>query len=120
MLSGIGVSYTVRYCYCNIAVQLIHRYEQIGCFCSILQLILIQSYNCLRFPLVVMVSNSYYTRFYVYINTQKFYFYRENIIENEYFIISLLHSITVFKILDGIRNQYNYITGILLNTTYYL
>ena len=75
-----------------------------------LQLISIQIYNCLHFPLIVTVSNSYYTRLHVYINTRKIYFYRENIVEKQCFIISLLHGITVFKILDGIRNQYCGIT----------
>ena len=60
--------------------------------------------------MVVAASNSYNTRFCVYLDTPKFYFYRENIIEKEYFIISLLHGIMVFKILDSIRNQYCSIT----------
>ena len=41
------------------------------------QLILMQNYNGLHFPLVATVNNSYYTRFNVYLSTQKFYFCRE-------------------------------------------
>ena len=79
---------------------------------SILQLILIQSYNCLCFPLVVTVSNSYYTRFHVQLNTHKFYFCRENIIEKElvFYYISTSWYNDIQNKVDGIRNQYCGIT----------
>ena len=54
-------------------------------------------------PLVATVSNSYYIRFYVYLNAQKFYFLQRKHHRKGIF---LLHGITVFEILDGIRNQY--------------
>ena len=52
--------------------------------------------------LVVTVRNSYYTRLYVYLNMQKLYFRVNIIARTEFFIISLLHSVTV----HNIRNQY--------------
>ena len=97
MLSDIGISYTVRYCYFSGITNSL-RYEQIGCFCNILQFVLIQNYtNCLRFPLVATVSNSYYSyQILCLLKYIKVYFCRENM-EKEYFIISLLHGVMVSK-----------------------
>ena len=52
--------------------------------------------------LVVTVRNSYYTRLYVYLNMQKLHFRVNIIARTEFFIISLLHGVTV----HNIRNQY--------------